>query len=394
MTRAAAWLAVLGLGAAGLATAADAAQDESGPPVASAAAVKLERVGRFSRPTYLTSPPGDRRRQFVVEQRGVVRVLRDGRRLRRPFLDIRRRVSCCEEFGLLSLAFAPDYARSRRFYVYFTDRSGAVVVEQYRRSAANEERAVASSRRPVLRQVHRTRNHKGGQLQFGGDGMLYVGLGDGGPQRDPARRGQDLRTLLGKILRIDPRANGGYAVPRSNPFARRSGVRREIWAYGLRNPWRFSFTRRGSLALGDLGQNAVEEVDYVLGRRGRPARGPLNFGWSVFEGRSRFRPGAAPGHLPPVIERRHAGSAACGVIGGYVVRDRALRGLVGRYVYGDFCDTRLRVASLRLGRARGDRALGPRVQVTSSFGEDAQGRVYVMSVAGPVYRLAPRAPRR
>ena len=389
-TKAAAAAAVLGVSVVGAATAAGAAEDRDDAPVASAAAVKLQRVGRFSRPTYLTSPPGDRRRQFVVEQRGVVRVLRDGRRLRRPFLDIRRRVSCCEESGLLSLAFAPGYARSRRFYVYYTDRSGAVVVEQYRRSAASEDRAVASSRRRVLRQEHRTRNHKGGQLQFGGDGMLYVGLGDGGPQRDPARRGQDLRTLLGKILRIDPRAGGGYSVPSSNPFARRRGVRREIWAYGVRNPWRFSFTRRGSLALGDLGQNAVEEVDYVLGRRGRPARGPLNFGWSVFEGRSRFRARARPRVTAAGDRAPPRRGAACGVIGGYVVRDRSLRGLVGRYVYGDFCDTRLRVATLRLGRARGDRALGPRVRGTSSFGEDAQRRVYVMSVTGPVYRLAQR----
>jgi glucose/arabinose dehydrogenase len=363
------------------------------PNAGSAAAkVRLVRVGRFSRPTYLTAPKGDTERQFVVEQRGVIRVIRKGKKLGRPFLSLRKRVGCCGEAGMLSMAFAPDYARSRRFYVYYSDRSGTIEVDEFKRSAKSEDRAVPSSRRVVLRQRHTTRNHKGGQLQFGGDGMLYLGLGDGGPQKDPAQRGQKLSTLLGKILRIDPRHGRRYRVPRNNPFVGRKGARPEIWAYGVRNPWRFSFTRQGSFVLGDVGQGKVEELDYLVGHRGRPPRGGANFGWSIFEGRSRFRPGTAPGHVKPILQRRHrSGSGGpCGIIGGYVVRDRSLKGLVGRYVYGDFCDGGLRVVRLRKGRALGDRALGPKVTGTSSFGQDARGRLYVTSVLGPVYRLVRR----
>ena len=367
-------------------------QSEAARPAAGAAAgapVKLAQLGRFSRPTYLTAPAGDRRRQFVVEARGVIRVVRDGRPLARPFLDIRRRVRCCGESGLLSMAFAPDYARSRRFYVYYTDRSGSIAVDEFRRSTRDEELALPGSRRTVLRQAHRTENHKGGQLRFGRDGMLYVGLGDGGPANDPRRRGQDLGTLLGKILRIDPRRGRRYGVPRSNPFVRRRGARREIWAYGVRNPWRFSFTRQGSFVLADVGQDEVEEIDYVAGRRGRPPRGGYNFGWSIFEGTRRFRPGRAPGHVAPVLEHRRRPGGLCSIIGGHVVRDPELPALRGSYVYGDFCDAGLRVVSLRAGRAQGDRPLGPQVEGTSSFGEDARGRLYVMSVTGPVYRLVP-----
>ena len=372
---------------AGIASPAPQPAESSAQP--SSADVRLVPVGRFSRPTYLTAPPGDRRRQFVVEGRGVIHVVRDGRRLGRPFLDIRRRVRCCGESGLLSMAFAPDYARSRRLYVYYTDRAGSIAVDEFRRSARSEDAALPSTRRTVLRQTHRTENHKGGQLRFGSDGMLYVGLGDGGPARDPRRRGQNLGTLLGKILRIDPRHGRRYRVPRSNPFLRRRGARGEIWAYGVRNPWRFSFTRAGSFVLADVGQDKVEEIDYVSGRRGRPPRGGYNFGWSIFEGRRRFRPGRAPGHVPPVLEHAHRPGGLCSIIGGHVVRDPALPALRGSYVYGDFCEPRLRAVDLSGGRARSDRAVGPRVDGMSSFGEDAQGRIYVTSVLGPVYRLAP-----
>jgi glucose/arabinose dehydrogenase len=361
-------------------------------PERAAAKVGLKKVGRFSRPSYVTAPKGDTQRIFVVEQRGVIRVVKNGKKLRRPFLSIRKRVRCCGEAGMLSMAFAPDYARSRRFYVYYTARSGAVEVDEFKRSTKSRDRALPSSRRLVLTQPHPTNNHKGGQLQFGGDGMLYMGLGDGGPQKDPAKRGQKLSTKLGKILRIDPRHGKRYRVPRSNPFVGRKGVRPEIWAYGVRNPWRFSFTRQGSFVLGDVGQNKFEELDYLVGRRGHPPRGGANFGWSIFEGNSRFRPGSPAHYVKPILTRRHRGGAGgpCGIIGGYVITERSFGALRGRYVYGDFCDKRLRVVKLRKGRARGDRALGPRVPATSSFGQDARGRIYVTSVLGPVYRLVAR----
>jgi glucose/arabinose dehydrogenase len=353
--------------------------------------VRLMRVGQFTAPLYVTAPPGDRRRVFVVEQGGTIRVVRGGRRLARPFLDIRGIVRSGGEQGLLSMAFAPDYERTRRFYVNFTDRSGVQRVVEYRRSRASRDRAVRTGARTVLRYDDLEANHNGGLVKFGPDRLLYIGTGDGGGANDQhGARGnaQDLGNLLGKILRIDPRRSGGraYTVPSDNPFARRAGARREIYSYGLRNPWRFSFDRStGDLAIGDVGQNAIEEIDFA--RRGE-ARG-ANYGWRPFEGRRRNFDEPAPGHVPPVLELRHdAGN--CSVTGGYVVRDRALPALFGRYVYGDLCRGQLRAARLAPGSASGDAAVPgvAKVEQLASFGEDARGRVYVVSLAGPVYRLA------
>ena len=348
--------------------------------------VRLLLVERFDQPTYLTAPPGDTQRRFVVERAGRIRVMLGGRKLRRPFLSIPGRVQTGGESGMLSMAFAPDYARSRRYFVYYTDQSGAIVVDQFRRSARSRSRTQPGSRRPIIRIPHPRFNHKGGQVVFGPDGLMYLGPGDGGGGGDPDRNAQDLGRLLGKILRIRPRPGGGYSVPRSNPFAGRRGARGEVFAYGLRNPYRFSFDRStGALVVSDVGQEAVEEVSYVR----RPGNGGFNFGWSAFEGRRRYNDGAAPGHRPPVIERTHD-QGWCSITGGYVVRDRSLPRLRGKYVFGDLCESRLRVASLRGGRSRGGRALGVRVPNLVSFGEDARGKVFAVSLNGPVYRLAPR----
>ena len=387
-----------GLAAAGLVLVAGGAGWEASPAGAGraedAASVRLLLLGRFESPTYLTAPPGDRRRRFVVERAGRIRVVRDGRLRRAAFLDIRGRVETGGESGLLSMAFAPDYGRSRRFYVYFVDTSGAIRVEEYRRARRTADRALPSSRRLVIRQPHRRANHKGGQLQFGPDGLLYMGFGDGGGAGDPDGNAQNRSRLLGKLLRIDPRRGRrrAYRIPRSNPLVGRRG-RNEVFSYGLRNPYRFSFDRRrGHLTIGDVGQDAVEEIDFVPNRRrGRRApRGGQNFGWPLFEGRRRFREGTAPGHVLPVIERTHA-QGFCSIIGGYVIRDRGLgRRLYGRYLYGDLCSSRLRTARLRPGRAVADRALGVRVPQLVSFGEDASGRLYAVSLRGAVYRLARR----
>jgi glucose/arabinose dehydrogenase len=221
--------------------------------------------------------------------------------------------------------------------------------------------------------------------------MLYAGLGDGGGGGDPDRNAQDRSVLLGKILRIDPRPGGGYRVPPDNPFAGARPGRDEIFAYGLRNPWRFSFDRAtGDMAIGDVGEQEIEEIDFLKASRGakRP-RGGVNFGWPVFEGRSRFGAGSAAGQVPPVLQRTH-GQGGCSITGGYVIRDRALGALRGAYVYGDLCDPRLRVARLRPGGARRDRRLGPRVASLVSFGEDGRGRVHAVSLEGGVFRLAPR----
>jgi glucose/arabinose dehydrogenase len=360
-------------------------------PAHATAGVRLAKVGSFDQPLYVTAPPGDRRRVFVVEQTGRIRVIRDGRKLATPFLDLRNQVSCCDERGLLSMAFPPDYATSRRFYVDYTDRNGDTRVVEFRRSGS-PDRGVKASARLVLFQRQPESNHNGGLVVFGPDNLMYVGLGDGGggDDRHGSRgNGQNLGTLLGKILRIDPRASGGraYTVPGDNPFVGQAGARGEIYSYGLRNPWRFSFDRaNGDIAIGDVGQDQVEEVDFA--RRGR-ARG-VNYGWRVFEGRRRNYPGEqAPGAVPPVLAYGHGGGG-CSVTGGYIVRDPGLRALAGQYVYGDYCIGRLRAVRLSPGTARGDHSLGLRVSRLSSFGEDARGRVYATSLDGPVYRLAPR----
>jgi glucose/arabinose dehydrogenase len=351
--------------------------------------VRLLLLGRFDSPTYLTAPRGDRRRRFVVERAGRIRVVRGRRVLRRPFLDISDLVDePAGESGMLSMAFAPDYRRSGRFYVYYTDNAGFIQIDQFRRSG-NPNRADRNSRRSVIRVPHFRFNHKGGQLQFGPDGFLYAGFGDGGSGGDPDENAQNLGRILGKLIRIDPRPGGGYGIPRSNPFRGRDGARPEVYAYGLRNPYRFSFDRRrGHLTVGDVGQDAFEEIDFVAGRDGgRQPRGGYNFGWDVFEGRSRYEGGRAPGYVPPVVTHS-IGAGYCSVIGGYVIRDRSLRGtrFFGRYVYGDYCQPGVRLAFLKRPRAP-TKPSGLQVPSLVSFGEDGRGRVYAVSLNGPIYRI-------
>ncbi len=375
----------------GSGTAAAATTSGSGGARAAASGgVRLAAVGTFDTPVYVTAPPADRRRIFVVEQGGTIRVVRGGTRVARPFLDIRSRVIAGGEQGLLSVAFAPDYARTRRFYVDYTDRSGVQRVVEYRRSASSADRADASSARLVLRYDPFESNHNGGLVTFGPDGLLYIGTGDGGgadDQHGVRGNAQDLGRLEGKLLRIDPRRSGSrpYRVPSSNPFVGRAGARPEIYSYGLRNPWRFSFDRStGDLTIGDVGQGAIEEIDFASKGEARGA----NYGWRPFEGRRRNFEEQAPGAVQPVLELTHD-DGNCSVTGGYVVRDPQLSSLTGRYVYGDFCRGELRSARLSAGSASGDRSLGLKtVDQLSSFGEDALGRVYVVSLAGPVYRLA------
>jgi hypothetical protein len=272
--------------------------------------------------------------------------------------------------------------------VYYTDREGFLQIDQFLRSD-DPDRADPASRRSVIRVPHFRANHKGGQLQFGPDGLLYAGFGDGGAGGDPDENAQNLGRLLGKLIRIDPREEGGYDVPPSNPFTGRSGARGEVYAYGLRNPYRFSFDRsRGHLVIGDVGQDEVEEIDFVPGRSGdRAPRGGYNFGWDVFEGRDRYEDGSAPRHVSPVVAHRQS-SGYCSIIGGYVLRDRSLRGTryAGRYIYGDLCSPELRLAFLKRPSAP-TRGTGLRVSNLVSFGEDGQGRIYAVSIDGPIYRI-------
>jgi glucose/arabinose dehydrogenase len=353
----------------------------------------LKRIGNFDTPVYVTGAPGRPSLLFVVEQGGRIQVLRNGRRLAKPFLDISDLVSFEGERGLLSVAFAPDYAQSGFFYVYYTDPQGNIRVDEFRRRS--EVRAAANARRPVIEIPHtENSNHNGGQLQFLGN-LLYFGTGDGGSGGDPPNNAQNKESLLGKLLRIDPRGIDGrpYTVPASNPFVGRPG-RDEIYSYGLRNPFRFSFDmvsgRAPRIAIGDVGEGRVEEVDYTT----VAAASGANFGWDAFEGFGRYRdensgtpdPG---GTVKPIFAYPHS-RGGCSITGGYVVADRSLAALYKRYVYTDYCDGELRSLVPHLSRASGDRKLGVSVEEPGSFGTDSRGHVYVTSLGGPVYRLVSR----
>jgi glucose/arabinose dehydrogenase len=360
-----------------------------------AGAVALKRVGSFDAPVYVGAAAAFPKLLFVVEQGGRVEVLKNGRRLGRPFLDISGLVSFEGERGLLSVAFPPDYGRSRRFYVYYTDNRGDIRIDEFKRRTPT--RAARGSRRAVIEIPHPVNsNHNGGQMQFRGN-LLYFGTGDGGSAGDPPNNAQDRGSLLGKLLRIDPRPSGGrpYSIPSSNPFAGDIRGRGEIYSYGLRNPFRFSFdtVTAGAprIAIADVGQSRYEELDYTT----VPGAARANFGWDAFEGFAPYRdensgspdPG---GTVKPIFAYPHSRGGSCSIIGGYVVGDRRLPSLRGRYVYADYCEGRLRSLVPHLSRASGDRRLGPSVPSPTSFGLDARGRVYVTSELGPVYRLVPR----
>jgi glucose/arabinose dehydrogenase len=316
---------------------------------------------------------------YVAEKTGRVVAIRGRGAGTDVVLDLRDEVSQGAEQGLLGLAFSPD---GRFLYVNYTDTAGHTHVTEFR---FDDDGAVLASRRDVLFVEQPFSNHNGGNLVFGPDGYLYIGLGDGGSGGDPLGNGQSLSTLLGKMLRISPRPSRGrpYTVPPDNPFVGRDGVRPEIWSFGLRNPWRYSFDREtGDLWIGDVGQSAREEIDV------EPAGslGGLNFGWDRLEGTLSFEGAEPPDAVPPVFEYP-TGNGTCAVTGGYVYRGTEIPDLVGAYVFGDFCRGRLEAFVLRDGHAAGHRELGPVVSNLASFGEDAAGELYVLTLAGPVFRI-------
>jgi len=393
-TAAAVLAAMLTLALPACGSASDQEEASGTPAVASAArGVALKDIGSFQSPVEVTGAPGFPKLLFVVEQEGQIQVLDRGRKRARPFLDVSSLIDAGGERGLLSLAFAPDYPRSKRFYVYYTDRSGAIRVDEFRRR--NATRAAFGSRRSVITIPHPVNaNHNGGDLHFLGN-LLFFGTGDGGSGGDPPNNAQNKDVLLGKLLRIDPRPSGGrpYSVPADNPFVGRPG-RDEIYSYGLRNPFRYSFDlTHGAprIAIGDVGQNQFEEVDYTTVAGAREA----NFGWDAFEGFDKYEdensgtpdPG---GTVKPIFAYPHSRGGSCSIIGGYVVRDPRLTALRGRYVYADLCEGQLRSLVPHLKKASGDRKLGLQVDSPTSFGEDQQHRLYVTSLEGPVYRLVPR----
>jgi glucose/arabinose dehydrogenase len=341
--------------------------------------VDLEPVVNLDQPLAMAVRTGDRSLYFA-EKVGRVVALRDGSEEPEILLDLTSEVSTGSEQGLLGLAFSPD---GEFLYVNFTDVAGDTRVVEF----AFDDRGVnLPSRREVLFVDQPYSNHNGGNLIFGPDGYLYIGLGDGGSAGDPEDRAQSLSTLLGKMLRISPRPEGGepYGIPRDNPFVGREDALPEIWAYGLRNPWRYSFDHEtGDLWIGDVGQGSREEIDFV--RAG--SRGGENYAWDLLEGTLRFEGDAPPDDVPPVFE--YPTADGCAVTGGYVYRGRDIPALVGAYVFADFCRGRLEAFRLEGGSARGHDELGPEVANVASFGEDADGELYVLSLSGPVFRFVP-----
>ncbi|MFL6285369.1 MAG: PQQ-dependent sugar dehydrogenase [Pyrinomonadaceae bacterium] len=349
-------------------------------------------MGGFTSPVGITHAADGSGRIFVVEQGGRIRIVKSGVLQPTPFLDISTRISSGGERGLLGLAFAPDYARRGYFYVDYTNPAGNTVISRFRRSASNADAADPASEQVIITIAQPFANHNGGQLAFGRDGYLYVGMGDGGDGGDPGNRAQNPTELLGKILRIDVETGRPYTytVPASNPFATRAGFRPEIWALGVRNPWRFSFDRlTADLFIADVGQGSFEEIDF------QPAAstGGANYGWRIMEATHCFNPNPCDqtGLTLPVVEYDHS-AGNCSVTGGYVYRAAMFPRMQGLYLYGDFCSGRI------WGLQRQNQAwvntllLDTAIQI-SAFGEDEPGNVYVASYAtGQIFQLVDNGP--
>jgi glucose/arabinose dehydrogenase len=362
----------------------------STPPSLDLAAVKI-KLRRFAtglaNPLFLTHAGDGSGNVYVVEQPGRIKVFdRDGN-VRGTFLDIRSRIASGGERGLLGLAFHPKFAENRKFYVNYTRAAdGDTIVAQY--TARSATSADPGSERVLLHIGQPYPNHNGGWIGFGPDGYLYDAQGDGGSGGDPGNRAQNLGTMLGKILRIDVDHGSPYAIPSDNPFRNRSGARKEIWAYGLRNPWRDSFDRvTGDLFIGDVGQNSWEEID------AQPAssHGGVNYGWRRMEGNHCFERSDCnrSGLQRPVTEYSNTAGGACAVTGGYVYRGSAYPSLVGAYFFGDYCNGRIYAlrASAAVKGPTSDRLVLDSGASISSFGEDASGELYITDLGGTVYRL-------
>ncbi|EPH45441.1 PQQ-dependent sugar dehydrogenase [Streptomyces aurantiacus] len=359
-----------------------AAADESDAPSrdAQAAKVALTKVATAKNPIAGAAGPGGT--VWIAERAGTVRVL-DDNGLGAPVLDISRETTTDGERGLLGIAFDKKFAR---FYISFTNRQGTSTVDEFRVKGGKLQ---PQTRRTVLTQTQPYSNHNGGDLTFGPDGYLYIAFGDGGASGDPHGNGQKLDTLLGKLLRIDPsRPSGGkpYAIPPGNPFVKDPRARDEIWSYGLRNPWRFSFdSGTGDLLIGDVGQNAWEEIDWAPAA----SKGGENYGWSRMEGNHPFRGGTEPAnHVRPVHEYDRTG-LGCSVTGGYVYRGDAIPDLKGSYVFSDYCDGTVRTVKIENGKVTDKGDLGVNGGEVVSFAQDGDGELYVFDLGGSIHRIDP-----
>lgn len=383
--------------------------------------VKLQRLGNFDEPVYTATAPGAASKNllFVVERHGLVRVIKGERKLKKPFIDVSDDLETnflgddFNERGLLSIAFDPGYAKNGRFYLYTTSKPDAdITITQYERKGDNAVVADPDSGREVISIPHPDfPNHNGGQVSFGPDGNMWIGTGDGGFACDPDENASNLDSLLGKLLRISPKPNGGYTVPKGNPFVGEAGAD-EIYAYGLRNPFRFSFDEKdGTISIADVGQDAWEEINHQKIAKAKGA----NYGWDGYEGKKPqvlselcetgmfngipFTDGDTPSPLPddsvfPIHVFPHTSDdpdryTGCAVIGGPVVRDRSLKSLYGRLLYSDSCNGGIQSLVARTGGARDDTALGKSLISPSSLATGRGNAVYATDLTGPVYRLVP-----
>lgn len=347
----------------------------------------FRHVTGLDRPVHITNAADGSRRMFVVEQRGRIIEVRGNAPLKESFLDIAGRVSCCGERGLLSVAFPPDYTAKRHVYVYYTDINGDTVVARYR-SGGDGGAPDPESEEILLTVSQPFPNHNGGQLAFGPDGYLYIGTGDGGAGGDPLENGQKAGARLGKILRIDVESSDSpYGIPGDNPYLVLRGYRPDIWALGLRNPWRFSFDRQtGDLYIADVGQDRYEEINF------QPAasQGGENYGWNIMEGTRCFKPAPCDktGLAMPVAEYDH--SRGCSVTGGFVYRGREFPEMQGIYFYGDYCSGRI-WGLRRSGMTWETAELLDTDLSISTFGEDEEGNLYIADhETGSIYRLESR----
>ena len=358
------------------------------PPEGSGTLHLIAVAGSYNNPLYVTAPPGDTARLFVVEQAGTIRVVQHGQLLTTPFIDITGRVGSGGERGLLSVAFHPSYATNGFFYVNYTDLNGDTHVERFTVSAADSNVADTATHKLILFVKQPYANHNGGLVLFGPDGLFYIGMGDGGSGGDPQNRAQTPDSLLGKLLRIDVDGGDPYAIPNGNPYKNGGGGggAPEVWALGFRNPWRFSFDPpSGQLYVADVGEVSWEEVDV------EPASQPgLNYGWHIMEGAHCFNPDpcSSAGLILPRIEYSHADG--CAVMGGYVYRGARSPALVGQYFFSDLCSGWLRSFTFSNNAVATRTLWSPDVGLSSphSFGQDANGEIYVVDGAGTVYRIA------
>ncbi len=358
------------------------------PPPPPPGLPSLQLLGHFFSPVYVAAAPGDTQRLFVVEQAGRVLVLHHDSVRTRPFLDISGRIAAGGERGLLSIAFDPLYATNGRVFVYFTATGGDIRIVRYTVSS-NPDSLDEATADTILGVAHPGQtNHNGGQLQFGPDGKLWAGLGDGGGTGDPGGNAQNKHALLGKLLRLDVSGASGYTIPADNPSATDASFAPEVWAYGLRNPWRFSFDRdSGDLYIGDVGENLWEEVDLAL--KSAQRRPGANYGWNAMEATHCYPSDpCTPVGILPIVEYSHA-SNACAIVGGYVYRGSAMPAFQGDYFYADNCNGTVHAIKWPDVSPFDFTPYITAGVGTTSFGQDAKGELYLMGLLGDVYRIVP-----